>query len=126
LFDLGCRVICGIDSTVDQVGIIYPIIEINARLLKSLISCRSMSITKNIHISKVVTFVSNVFERSEELEFNEMLTYLQHHTSTDPTKGFIIYTFAKIVMPEQGKVRYKAHSLFYGIQTIDIEQMINN
>lgn len=112
LQDRGYRGICGIDSIIDEQGILFPIIEINARftqvtyilpLVEKLINKSAFIITRFIR-----------FETKEALSIDVLLSYLQKKLKPDEANHFMIYTYAFFRLPNQFKTMFRIYVMFYG------------
>ncbi|MFC5404217.1 ATP-grasp domain-containing protein [Cohnella soli] len=114
--------VCGVDSIVDTNGILYPIIEINARFTQ---------VTYLLPVvAKLINTYSFIFSRYIRFEtrspqaFSNLYEKLHKRLSPDTRNGFMVYTFVRGTLPEQSKTRYRLFVLFYGSDEEKVHNMI--
>jgi [BtrI acyl-carrier protein]--L-glutamate ligase len=121
LKDMGVQGVLGVDSIVDQAGVLYPIIEINARFTQVTYLLPLIERLNKEHPILMSRFLR--FCLIEEFSFNEIYECLNLHLEPDSSNYFLVYTFA--TNKEGGKTNYRMFVLFYGSDRRKVQSMMN-
>lgn len=114
--------VCGIDSIIGTNGVLYPIIEINARFTQV-----TYLLPVVAELIRTYSYISSRFVRFETehpLSFSDLYHRLHQRLAPDTRNGFMVYTFARHTLPERPKTRYRIFVLFYGLDNSKVQTMI--
>jgi hypothetical protein len=118
----GYRGICGVDSFIDEQGVLYPIIEINARFTQ--VTYLLSLIQKFSEQSKLMESRFIRFESIVDYNFGEIEEILNRCLEPNETNHYFVYTFAKKRIEQKGKTIYRIFVMFYGNDEGKIQNMI--
>jgi hypothetical protein len=116
LMELGYKGIIGIDSVIDKQGVIYPVIEFNARFTQ--VTYLLPIVSKLAESYEFIESSFYDFESTEELKFIRIEQLIENTVKPYEDRDIFVYTFAKGV--EAGKYRYRMFLLFVANTSVDV------